>query len=589
MKNWAFSAALAGLLIAGPALAQESLLPDIFGSPPPEPKPAPVVEPAPGDTPGAVSTAPGQIGIAPFADHTAQAVPSGPDPLASAPTRVRNVNLVGPLTSRIGGYGSRAFAGSNGAFLAQLLERLRTPLASRWGHIVLRRALLTRAPTPAGVRPADWIAARALVLLKIGEADGAKLLVEALPLDSFTPKLYGVASQVHLAAADILALCPLAPSAQGFSKDDLWDLVSAMCAGIEGDDASAATQFDRLRRRNTVKSIDVLLAERVTSAATGQGRGANVNWDNIDTLNAYRFGLAAAAGVEMTDTLVENMSDAMIGWTMRAPGVPVERRAAVAARAAALGVVSANELTALSSAQLGALADEDYDPSLSVLMRTAFAGASVRERLRAMHTIWKTGDTHAERYGRLIQTAKASVRIPPAIAQAPDAERLIASMLSAGYAEAALKWWPTLKKSSDKNRLGAWALLALADPGDRIEVSPRLLRSWHESLAGDAERVDRKAGLMVAALRGLGKASGGIDNLAMTYKVETRPSRYTRALAKAAASGRKGDVAILAAIGMQSRWAGISPGQLEAILAAYMKVGLDDEARMLAVEALTRN
>src|SRR3546814_7706629 len=89
------------------------------------------------------------------------------------------------------------------------MQRLDTPIASRWVAIVLRRALLSSVPTAPGSRPADWVAERALLLVRLGDVNGARMLVQAVPLDRYTPRLYAVAAQVALANADIGGLCPI--------------------------------------------------------------------------------------------------------------------------------------------------------------------------------------------------------------------------------------------------------------------------------------------------------------------------------------------------------------------------------------------
>ncbi len=63
---------------------------------------------------------------------------------------------------------------------------------------------------------------------------------------------------------------------------------------------------------------------------------------------------------------------------------------------------------------------------------------------------------------------------------------------------------------------------------------------------------------------------------------------WTRQIDAAAAAGRVGEVALLAATGLQTNWAGVPPRHLFHIIAAYKRVGRIHEARMLAVEAVTR-
>lgn len=592
MKRWVSSTALAALFMATAASGQDapkSLLPDVFGAPPPEaPPPAPrPVTPAPGADVAPAGAAegvptPGQ----PAVPGPAAQTPAAPDPFASGPSRAGSFDVAGPLTARLGGYGMGAFQNSDGRFLNGLLQRTKPPIASRWGHILLRRALLSQVPTPSGVRPADWLAERALLLLRMGEVDGAKLLVDALPLDRYTPRLYAVASQVHLAAGDLPALCPLAPNAKAFSKLPFWEAANAICAGLEGDDITAAAQFDRLRARRAMPMIDIVLAERAATVVTGEGRGANIDWDEVKSLSAYRFGLATAAGIEIPETLLARPSVALAGWMMRAPGLSIDRRAVAAPIAAAYGIASARELAALAAARVAAIEPGAEGEDTIADIRAAYAGRNAEERIAAMQRIWQAAETPQERYGALVRTAAAAARIPPAAAQADDAPGLIESMLSAGFVREALKWWPVLADGPEAARRAAWPYLALADRTGKIangDVGEA--RAWHESLSG--KRADRKAAMFAAAMQAL-NPNGDWKGLADDLGVGSLDNRYTRRIAAAALEKRRGEVAILAGVGLQSNWAGVSPAQLSVIVGALNRAGFTREARMMAIEAVTR-
>ncbi|MBB4631400.1 hypothetical protein [Sphingosinicella soli] len=587
MKPWVFSGALAALA-ATAAFGQDapkSLLPDVFGAAPPEAPPPPRPADTQADTPGGDTPQQNPDGTA--AGLPIAATPATVDPFASGPARAGSFDIAGPLTARLGGYGMGAFEGSDGRFLNGLLQRTRPPLASRWGHIVLRRALLSRVPTPDGVRPADWLAERALLLLRMGEVDGAKLLVDALPLDRYTPRLYAVASQVHLAAADIPALCPLAPNARAFSKLPFWDAANAICAGLEGDDITAAAQFDRLRARRAMPMIDIVLAERAATVVSGEGRGANIDWDEAKSLSAYRFGLAAGAGIAIPEPLLARPSAMLAGWMMRAPGLSIAQRSEAAPIAAAYGIASARELAALAAARIAAIEPGADGEDAIADIRAAYAGRNAEERIAAMRRIWEAAETPQARYGALVRTAAAAARIPPAAAQADDAPELIESMLSAGYIRQALAWWPVLANGPEKARREAWPYLALADSTGRIangDVGEA--RDWHGALSGKS--ADRKGAMFAAAMQAL-QPGGGWSGLAEDLGVGSLDNRYTRRIASAAVEKRRGEVAILAGIGLQSSWAGVSPAQLSVVVGALNRAGFAREARMMAVEAVTRN
>lgn len=601
MKRSVFKAALlfgGSCLLASAALTQdapESLLPDIFG--PSEPAPPREVQPAIPNDPGEATDDTDEPERQEDADETGEdAEPAQPspaaerdDPLASERTYA-DFRLTGPLTPARGGYGSRVFAGSNGAMFAAWMNRIDTPLASRWAHIVLRRALLSRAPTPPNIRPADWVAARVLMLTRMGEADGAKLLLQGLPLDGYTPRLYAVASQAHLAAADVPALCPLAPTARAISNDNFWRLAVAICAGLDGDDETAVTLFNRLRREDAVSPLDLLLAERLTGLAGGADRAANVDWDQTERLNAYSFGMATAGGVEIPEDLWDAASPAVHGWAFRAGDAPLEQRAASAKIAAATGIVSARELGALASLRADR-AGADEVPQDAVRLRAAYAGRTPQERLSAIEDLVEEGDDAGERYAALLLVAPAAATLEPSADLAESAPMLIEAMLAAGRTRAALSWWPVLVNASEDVRMRAWPMLVLADQTGNVPLSPGLARAAYKIMAADTSE-SAAAGRMswlIGGLAGLGRIGGNQwDSFFEDFPVGRRSDVHTRALALAGQRGRKGEVAVLAALGLQAPWDKVRPRDIAPILSAFDGAGLGVEARLLAVEAFTR-
>jgi hypothetical protein len=184
--------ALAGgvaALAAAAALAQESLLPEGFGQPGPSNRPQQAA-PVPAQPGAARPAAPAAPAAAPalVLDPAifAEAAPVEPEAQEELPDSARRpIDLVGPFA----GFGKAAWGEEDGRFLSTLMRRLDTPLASRWASITLRRALLTRVPTPAKVSAPDWIAERAWLLLRMGEADGARMLIQGVDVDRFNAKL----------------------------------------------------------------------------------------------------------------------------------------------------------------------------------------------------------------------------------------------------------------------------------------------------------------------------------------------------------------------------------------------------------------
>ncbi len=546
----------------------KSLLPQGFDGPAVKGSEVAPAEPAaPGALPTGLVPPPAPVGHQP---GDAFAVPQATG---------RDIAIFGPLSTSAGGYGSEIFARSRGVFLAGLARRIATPIGSRWAAITLRRALLSESQAPVGIVPGDWVAARAGLLLRIGEIDGAKALTDAVPIDRYTPALYRTAAQVALAAGDLAGLCPIATTGQALSADPLWRLAVGMCAALQGDDITAAGVFDALRAdRNAVEPFDVRLGERVATLAGGAGRASNIDWAESPALTPYRYGVAVAAGVAIPPAKLEALGPARFGWLVRAPGLAPDIRLAALRPAAMLGTMSATEL--VSSVAALSPGDAGADTRAGEL-RTAFAGGSMDDRRAALRAIWASASGD-DRYGALIESATAAAHLPIDAASAADSADIIAALLSAGSIDAARRWWPIADKADAKVRSRAWALLAASEAG--VAITPAAFRDWRSASGVDA----RGASLLLAALSGLGRTrDSGWDSLEREL-LPASANSWTRAIDAAGDAGRTGEVAILAATGLQGDWSGVPPLHLYHIVAALVRTGRPQEARLIAAEAMTR-
>ena len=601
MKSWPTKtilfASAAALILAIPASGQdrdspESLLPPGFGDPetlpPPENKAQPAPRPAP--TPGAPP-----VGAMPGIEQTDEldeADEEELDPLArrqplnyfSIPAgEARPVDQAGILEPGNFGLAPDAFGRSSGPYLVTLMQRLDAPVPSRWASILLRRALLSRVAAPRGLRPVDFVAARADLLLRMGEADAARLLVQSIDQPFYTPRMIEAAARTALATADPAGLCPLVgPSG---SREAVWMLADAMCAALEGEGSRASALVDEARRRGGIGGIDFLLAEKVIGAGSGARRAATLEWEGVRGLNAWRLGLAGATGADVPERLIDGAAPHMRAWFARAPMVPLERRLDAAAIAAALGVFSSHALVEMHSLMLDQTDPAEAGGTIGVRLRTAWAGEDTGDRLGAMRALWREPDTPLERYARLILTAGAAARIAPSADYAGDSAELIASMLTAGLDRRAARWSAAVEEAGDDR---AWALLAVAAPRPSVDLSSGRIESFIDADASDGRR---RSQLLVAALGGLARVGENeAGSLARAAGLSIGDGdRWTAAIDRAAASREPATVALLAAVGMQaSDWSAVPPAYLFRIVRALRVVGLEFEARMIAAEALAR-
>lgn len=603
----ALGASVGVYALALPAFGQdapESLLPDGFGDPvpdaptPPPPPPASPTPSAPTPTPSAPAPAPSVPRPSTGDDFAGDddlddlgldevvfdEIPAEYELPAGAR---RSLDYVGPLTPVNGGYGRDSFAGYDGRYLQGLMRRLDAPLPSRWLHIALRRSLLSEVPTASEVSPPDWIAERAWLLLRMGEVDGARMLVQRVDSDRFTPKLYAVAMQTGLATGDPASFCPLVSRARRTAESPAWIMADAICAGLGGEGARASALLSTARRENITNGFDLLFAEKVANSA-GSSRAVTIEWEGVERLNAWRFGMATATAEDIPEELFARSGRQVTAWRARSPNIPIANRIAPAMTAAVLGVFSNRTLVTMHGALLPEMDPDDVPGSAVGNLRAAYVRQDTDERIGALEALWADTGGRDDVYGALILSARAATLIPPDESLIGAANNIVASMMTSGLDLQAARWSNVVDDAGSEAD-EAWAILAVGAPESVVDTSYSRLDDYADR-AGEAGR--HRAQLLAAALAGLGRLDQGeIEDADEDLNLGlTRQSEWATQLDRAAQSQRVGVVALLSAIGMQARsWRGVPPSHLYHVVRAFRIAGREPEARMIAAEAVTRS
>jgi len=496
--------------------------------------------------------------------------------------------VVGRIDATAAGLGPEPWGTASGTFLSSLMRRMDTPIASRWAHIALRNAMLAKARAPRGVNPVDWVAERAWLLLRLGEADAARLIVADVDSDRFTPKMVQVGVQSALANGDPPALCPIEP---GIRKYDprVYALVSAMCASLSGEPESAAAQIDDARRHGRIGGIDLTLAEKVVGAGADTGRAVNIEWDPVDQLTAWRFGLASATGMKMPDRLINAASPQLRAFQARSPLFSAADRLKSAEIATGLGVFSSQSMIDLYSAIYDATDPGDLPQTDAWQVRQAFVGKDRDARIAAIRRLLDGAKDPLPHEARRALVGRAASLIAPDPGLKADAPDLIAAMLAAGYDHAAARWIGVVHRMDGDAADRSWAMLALSAP------DPRGLDLSGSRIAGFIGR-DKSAGkvrsaLLLAGLAGLGRIdSNTAESLNRRFTLGIgRQSSWTRMIDAAAGRGQAGSVLVLMGTGFQTpNFIDVPGSQLYHSVLGLIRTRQDFTARMIAAEALAR-
>ena len=500
----------------------------------------------------------------------------------------RNPDIVGRLDPTKLGLGSDPWRGAHGVFLSALMRRMDTPIASRWAHIGLRNMLLARVPAPRGVNPVDWAAERAWLLLRMGESAAARMIVAGVDVDRFTPKMFQVSIQAALANSDPAALCPLQSGIEEV-EPQIYQLVDAMCAALAGEPESARSQIDSARRRGRTSEIDLALAQKVVGATSSTGRAVTVEWEPVERLNAWRFGLATATGMMPPERLIQDAPVQLRAWHAQAPLIAPRDRLGSARIAAGLGVFSSQSMIDLHSLIYDSTGPDELPETDAWQLRLAFVGEDLETRLAAMRRLWSGAEGSLERTAVRAMLGRAAAQVRPDPELQSDAPNLIASMLAAGHDREAARWAGAVADLDDEYADAAWAMLALGAPdGSGVDVGTDRIGNFIER---DESVGRRRSAFLVAGLAGLGRIdTQTVNRLNGRYGLRlARRSSWTRTIDKAAELGQSGTVVLLTGTGLQAGdFEAIPPAHLLHAIAALRRTGQDFTARMLAAEALAR-
>jgi hypothetical protein len=594
---WLAGAALAvssTLALAAP----ESLLPPGFDNPTPTPTPRATAAPAPSSAsgpsaqplPGAAAVPGGPEAVLPSNLPPVEVLEKmDPDKLDELfglkpkydipPGAQRSLEKVGVIGLAEGGFPSRALAGQPASLIYAALAGTKGPLVSRWGHILLRRALASRLDAPQGMDPVQFAALRATVLDRIGEGAAARALVQDVDSANYDPALATAAFDAYLQTGDVVGICPVAQLKGDLLATPEWQMTRSICAAFGGESRRAEQELSRALSRGIAPRIDVLLAQRYAGAA-GEGRQAvTIEWNDVNEMTPWRLALTRSLGIEVPDRLRGDAGSALFRSDVFFPAAPLAQRAAAADRAARDGVLSSAAMVDLYS-QLWAdpdVADDDKDQAGQ--LREAYVATDPQARLSAMQSLW--GGTPD--YGRQVLTAYAAARLPADKDLAKDAAPIIASMLAAGLDRNAMPWGRVVDEGSL-----AWALLALAQPTRQGAVPGSAVDSF---IGDDNSPEQRKSRFLLAGLAGLGRLDrGDVNTLSGRLGVNLNgQTKWTQAIDRAGQYRNPALVSLLAGLGMQgSGWDKMTARHLFHIVRALDQAGLNAEARMIAAEAVAR-
>ena len=286
---------------------------------------------------------------------------------------------------------------------------------------------------------------------------------------------------------------------------------------------------------------------------------STIEWEPVEQLTAWRFGLATATGMAVPDKLLRSGSPQLRAFQARAPLLSADQRLDSARVAVGLGVFSAQSLVDLYSTIYDLTDPSDLPGTDAWRLREAFVGKDRDARLAAIRQLLGNDKDPNIREASRALVARAASLIDPDPKLEADAPELISAMLAAGYDQAAARWIPAVRGMKNDPADRVWAMLALSS------ANPRGLDLSYSRITGFIGR-DKSPGkvrsaLLVAGLGGLGRINtGSVVSLNRRYGLALgHRTSWTRMIDEAAARGQPGTVIALSGTGLPDAELGKCP------------------------------
>lgn len=554
------------LMAAGPAAAQLG-------------PPIPLVPSTPSGPSGA--------GEAPAVAPQRGDAPLGIEAQKLAPT---NSSWTGTLGQDQGAMPETMWRGTGRAFVAAALPLLQ-PSSSPVLQDLARRLLLSNAASPAGTDEANrpsLAASRLDQLLALGDVEGALAVMDQLPPDPAGDAMDRARVELRFAANDTGGACHAVDDGIAHNQNRWWDRALIACQALAGDGAKAALGLSLLKEQKAP-------ADPTFDALIETLGGEPHKIEKLPDPTPTRLALLAATKQPLPAQALGAAGPAALLAYAANEFVPVERRLPAAERAALLGALAPDALGALyrqvqvkPEEQVAALKDgklPDDPKDRAILYQAARSGAPDETRATAIAAFFVAAKKRGAFPLAARLMAPALTELTPAGAAQAVAADAARALLIVGDSDAARGWI----EAAGSKALVVLSRIAVpsAEPGQDIAA---LLHDGVAELASrDSAAAPAQAELLVSLLAAFDEPIGTLDwapLLAPPHDATLPSAALWIDQQQAMAAKRVGETVLASILLVEANeFLLLEPVVLGRAIAGLRTVGLETEARALAVEA----
>ena len=455
--------------------------------------------------------------------------------------------------------------------------------------------MLSNAVAPAGKGSGrNLVPLRAQLLADMGLVEDAVALLRVIPPEQRDPAAARLLAELSWRAGDPEGGCAVVQeSVARMPVDSFWQQATIFCQLRAGQESEAALALDLLREQGEGDPTFLALADALSGTP-------DVKVPPLTTVTPLYLAMVQAAGLKLPEIAIHEPPPLMLALIAESPAAPVEQRLTAAETASAAGVLSSKQLAAVYTAEPAdaATLDSALDlPDLgttpatrAILYQAALHAALPEQRAQFVQKALATDALDADYWARLQLYLPLLADIPAA----PELDWFAAdaahNLYAGGLFPQARTWLPILEQGQAPDRLANFHALdalagAVAAPLDVSAVSP----------AGSPDRMARVG----AVIDALNEPIEGVapDDMQAALPTAIQPVSMPRQnlnlwldLGEAAATGRTGETVLLSLVGLNATGLAVAEEEwLHRVVASLRRVGLEDEARRLAVEAAIAN
>lgn len=512
-----------------------------------------------------------------------------------------NPDVAGTLAQADGGFGSAMWWGTDRRLIDNLIATLPVTTSSPAMRDLMRRLLLTGAVVPEGGEPGSLISLRAGLLAAMGDFQGVNALLAVVPGYSANPDLLRVEMDTRLLTGDVARACQMAHAHINTQNTLYWQKAFTFCQAMEGKSQQALLGLALI---DELGGADPVFSKLVDAIA----RQSNApELESLSDPTPLHIAMARVAKAALPSDVISSNRPSVLRAIAISPNASPELRLEASERAEAAGALPVDALRQLyASIEFN---DEELKNPLTVasqrsgpMSRALLYRATLNQTVPAAQAeALSSALDMARSGGRYASAARAFLpqltRIEPTRDLAWFAPEAIRAFLITGRQQGAQPWFDILaveatrtpKMANQLKRLMPVAKLSNFEPA--ADWTMQQLPEWWGAMRGD-DGAREKAGQLVAAFDALGEFVPD----EMWVNLSQGPS-HTQALIPhpslwflvdaASTQARVGETVLLSMVILgEGGPARADPMVLHRVLKALRYVGLRDEVRLMALEAV---